>query len=466
MSDLPDFLDLEGVKVVDWHRFENQYAFEIEVTKGLVREDRCKNPPCRMTRNGPRGKPPRFTDLPINKKWVELILKRQLYRCKLCKVTAKDPLPASLHPIHKMTMRLFRHIGEANIRQTDEALARELGLSTDTISRVFKSFSDEVFASTHFDMPEVLGFDEKFWLKKYCCVIGNIKERTLINILPSRSSAALDTYFESRRDRHKVKVVCLDMRSEFHSVARRWFPDAAIVLDRFHVESKVVAVLEQIRKAEAETLSKEERLELKHDAKLLLLRGGGNDEDSRERLSRWFDRLPRLAAAYWAKERFANMYDTKCSSSEAKQLYKAWKASIPNEIYRDFFDVIKFVNPREDVVFAYWDNRFTTNYLEGINRSIEGLKWAGSGYSFDKMRAKILLAHSTHKLEKRPKFRRMDLSTKELRPGFFNSLGGAKAGEMMTYYETVNYGASIDKLIEIFDTPGGFEGLDPFKSTT
>ena len=78
------------------------------------------------------------------------------------------------------------------------------------------------------------------------------------------------------------------------------------------------------------------------------------------------------------------------------------------------------------------------------------------------MKAKIILSQSTHKLGKRRKFRRMDLSTGDLRPGFFNSLGGSGAGETVAYLETVNFGASIDKLIKIFDTPGGFESLDPF----
>ena len=64
MSDLPDLLDLEGVRVVDWHKFEDQYAFEIALTKALAREDHCSNPACRMTRNGRRGKPPRFETCP------------------------------------------------------------------------------------------------------------------------------------------------------------------------------------------------------------------------------------------------------------------------------------------------------------------------------------------------------------------------------------------------------------------
>ena len=294
---------------------------------------------------------------------------------------------------------------------------------------MFAEFSNEVFKKTKFEMPEFLGYDEKYWLGHFCCVVGNIKERTLINILPGRDIKVLDAYFESRADRHKVKVVCIDMRKEFRSIARKWFPDAAIVVDRFHVEGMAVAVVEIIRKQEAGSLDHGERVQLKRDAKLLLLRGGGDDEDSRARLSKWFERLPRLAAAYWTKERFANIYDTKCSSAEAELKYKAWKASIPKEVsfetsYRFFRSFYRW--RRE--IFPYWNARFTTNYLEGFNRSIEALNRAGAGYSFDRMKAKIILSQSTHKLGKRRKFRRMDLSTGDLRPGFFNSLGGSGAG--------------------------------------
>ena len=197
----------------------------------------------------PQGKTTTVRDLPINRKWVELILRRQLYRCDPCKGTAKEPLPGSIHPTRKMTMRLFNYIGETTIRRTDADLSREVGLAEDTISEVFAEFSNEVFKKTKFEMPEVLAYDEKlFWRGHFCCVVGNIKERTLINILPGRDTKVLDAYFESRADRHKVKVVCIDMRKEFRSIARKWFPDAAIVVDRFHVEGMAVAVVEIIRK--------------------------------------------------------------------------------------------------------------------------------------------------------------------------------------------------------------------------
>ena len=39
----------------------------------------------------------------------------------------------------------------------------------------------------------------------------------------------------SYKGREKVKVVCMDLSSEYRSIVRRCFPNAKIVADRFHV---------------------------------------------------------------------------------------------------------------------------------------------------------------------------------------------------------------------------------------
>jgi len=42
-------------------------------------------------------------------------------------------------------------------------------------------------------------------------------------------------FLAALKGREKVQVICMDISSPYRALARRWFPHARIVADRFHV---------------------------------------------------------------------------------------------------------------------------------------------------------------------------------------------------------------------------------------
>jgi transposase len=50
-----------------------------------------------------------------------------------------------------------------------------------------------------------------------------------------RSEGELAAFRSRLQGREKVKVVCIDLSSSYRAMVRRWFPNARIVADRFHV---------------------------------------------------------------------------------------------------------------------------------------------------------------------------------------------------------------------------------------
>jgi transposase len=57
----------------------------------------------------------------------------------------------------------------------------------------------------------------------------------IFDIVPGRSERELAAFLSRLRGREKVKVVCIDLSSSYRALVRRWFPNARIVADRFHV---------------------------------------------------------------------------------------------------------------------------------------------------------------------------------------------------------------------------------------
>jgi transposase len=50
-----------------------------------------------------------------------------------------------------------------------------------------------------------------------------------------RSELSLETYFQRLEGKDQVRVVCMDLASNYRSLVRKYFPHARIVADRFHV---------------------------------------------------------------------------------------------------------------------------------------------------------------------------------------------------------------------------------------
>ena len=57
----------------------------------------------------------------------------------------------------------------------------------------------------------------------------------MLDIAEGRSELELQTFLNSMKGRKRVEVVCIDMNSGYRKMVRRWFPNARIVTDRFHV---------------------------------------------------------------------------------------------------------------------------------------------------------------------------------------------------------------------------------------
>ena len=57
----------------------------------------------------------------------------------------------------------------------------------------------------------------------------------VFEVLQGKSSTDLLSFLSSLKGRHKVKVICIDLSSSYRHLLKKWFPNAHIVADRFHV---------------------------------------------------------------------------------------------------------------------------------------------------------------------------------------------------------------------------------------
>ena len=100
------------------------------------------------------------------------------------------------------------------------------------------------------------------------------------------------------RGREKVQVICIDLSNTYRAMIRRWFPNAAIVADRFHaVRLAGLHLMRLARQLCPELGWKRAWLGV------LRMRSDRLDPEQKLRLKRLFELHPQLEPIYAMKER-------------------------------------------------------------------------------------------------------------------------------------------------------------------
>ncbi len=348
-----------------------------------------KCPKCRhsgLYRHGRRDQ--KYVDVPHFAQPTHLLFLRQRWRCVSCEFVFSDQSD-DLDDKHMATKRLIAYVGVEATIHTFAEVARKTGITDVTVKNMFMEHVKRLENKYKFETPEVLGIDEVKMVGEYRCVLTNIGHLTLYDILPSRRLDKLREYFGKFPEPLKVKVFCTDFWSSYATVAREFFPNAVVVADRFHVQRMGNNALEEVRKSYRKTLSKTDRLKLKDDRKLLLMKGDKLSEQAQCALDELLDRHPHLRSAWECKEGFSKIYDA-TDRHTANQLMDEWLQNVPTELEKPFREAISVLRTRRDHILNYFDFRFTNAYTESINAGIKTANRMGRGYSIEAIRAKML----------------------------------------------------------------------------
>ena len=117
-------------------------------------------------------------------------------------------------------------------------LAKRERLSSATIERWFLWYLRLLAGGrVSRECPQVLGIDEHFFTRRhgYATTFCDLKNHKVHDVVLGRSEAALESYLSGLEGKERVQMVCMDLAASYRALARRHFPQARIVADRFHV---------------------------------------------------------------------------------------------------------------------------------------------------------------------------------------------------------------------------------------
>ena len=164
-----------------------------------------------------------------------LHLKKRRFQCKSCKrvTVAETSIVEKKHQISNLVRQKVTQLLTEKVSLTD--IARRLLVSTSTVHRKLDQFTFK----KHYDkLPAIMSWDEFGFKKSELAFIAqNYETNELITILDNRRQTTIRNYFLKYplKARQQVQFITMDMSGAYIPLAKKLFPNAEIIIDRFHI---------------------------------------------------------------------------------------------------------------------------------------------------------------------------------------------------------------------------------------
>ncbi len=346
----------------------------------------------------------------INFQPALLKLKKQRFYCKHCQSTFSAE--TNLVNRHCFISNIIKStIGlELAELQPMTLIAKHLNVSSHTILRQLKQIGETMTRNYH-SLPEHLSMDEFKSVKNVDAAMSflfiDAQTHEVIDVIENRQQAFLSSYFlrYSLQARRKVKTVTMDMYSPYIGLVQQCFPNAEIIIDRFHIVQLLNRALNQVRIREMKKiryLRPRDYRKLKKQWKLVLKNEWDlNYEDySTHRLydgkvteyimvEYLLSLSPALAKAYQIVHRLKWALNNRRFDFFKEALTRAKETTYPQTIRTALTTLEKYLDPIENA-FIY---TLSNGPIEGINNKIKNIKRSGYGYrNFRNLRSRIMIS--------------------------------------------------------------------------
>ena len=336
-------------------------------------------------------------DIPFQGKPVFWLYEKRRYRCTSCgkRFYENNYL---LPKFHRITNRLaMLCLNELQSKCSRKDIAQRLNISQSTVAR----WMQLVDYGRPPKLPKVLSIDEfrgNAGGSKFQCILTSPRDKSIVDILPDRTSAHILDYLKAFSNRDSVIYMVMDMNKEYLKIAQTLFRNATVVIDRFHVVRYSTWALENVRKRVQKALLPEQRKYFKKSRKLLLAHMKNLSDDNKQAVEHMLLFSRDLREAYLLKEAFYS-FMASADSIEAKlrlrqfRMY-AFTADIP-----EFNACLTMLKNWEPYILNAFDCPYSNGFTEGVNNTIKVMKRVAYGYrSFDNFRRRILMTLNANRV--------------------------------------------------------------------
>lgn len=322
-----------------------------------------------------------------------LILQTHKFYCRDCKKYFNQRMPGIL-PYQRSTepfkdeVATKHHDGCSILK-----VSTRLNLGQATVGRYYKSYLIREFNEhKNASCPKVLGIDEKKFNRKlgYQTTLVNLQKHKVFDITLGRTESNLGKYLQKMPDRNNCKVIVMDLSETYRSIAKKYFPKAMIVADRFHV-------VRLVNQHFLKTWSQLDEVGRKNRGLMYLMRmheWTQMKEKSRRNLNRYLDENPALKAVYDFKQHLMKLILTRVySKSEARRFIPQFLDAIralKNSNFKNLETLGNTLESWSEEIVRMWRFSKTNSITEGLHRRMDEIQNRAYGmHNFNNFRIRV-----------------------------------------------------------------------------
>lgn len=381
-------LDMEHMDVKEVETFSDRIILHVQMKLRPAHCPRCQA----LTTAVHDYRMQMVKDSPLQGKVVYWRYRKRRYRCTQCGKRFYEQnwlLPRW----HRLTNRLaLQVIGRLSGKVSRKDLATEFHVSESTVCR-WMNLTEYTKPAM---LPKVLSIDEfrgNAQGEKFQCILTAPKEKRIFDILPNCRESEIFTYLRSFPNRRDVQYFISDMRKEYIRLAQNLFPNATIVIDKFHVVRYCTWAVENVRKRIQKSLSPQERKYFKHSRTLLLKHKDKLKDASKEAIIPMLRFHRDLADAYLLKEKFYSFMQSQ-NSQQGRQRLKEFILLAATIDLPEFGPLLRVLRNWSKYILNSFDCPYTNGFTEGCNNKIKVIKRIAFGYrNFRNFRQRILMTN-------------------------------------------------------------------------
>lgn len=227
------------------------------------------------------------------------------------------------------------------------------------------------------------------------------KSGSIVAIVSGTSSDKVVAILEkmSLNLRKKVQEITLDMAGSMNIIAKRCFPNAVLVTDRFHVQKLAVEAVQELRikhrweAIEAENEAIEKAKKQKKGYRPIVLKNGDTikqllarsryvlyknenkwTSDQKCRAELLFELYPDIGKAYKLSQKLSWIFQTTKTKLYGYTRLAKWHEDVAQSGFKSFNTISRTIMHHYQTILNYFDNRSTNAAAESFNAKIKAFR--------------------------------------------------------------------------------------------
>lgn len=331
-------------------------------------------------------------DTKLHNKNIKLIITKRRFRCPNCKsvfTESVDGIKVGFRTTEKYRNQILYKFKNFH---TSKYVAKDLRCSDTLVTEVVKERLElELRKSKNTSWGKTILLDEhafkkdpKTGRKQFVTSFVDNSRKCLRELAPSRCHEEMKASISHIPGKENVTHAVIDMTGTYKNFIENYFPNAKVVVDKFHV---IRLIHPAIRKYRKEATGDKRSNPIRH----LLLKNRSRLKAYQKRaVTRFCKENPNVNEVYRFKERITNFYNIKGFNQASRVLTKITDDMAESKL-KEIISLRKTLMKWRTEILRYFKTGLTNARVEGFNRKCKLIQRTSYGLkSFENYRLRAL----------------------------------------------------------------------------